>query len=303
MGCTQTKEKDLEEPYEFETLHVFSSEFYSGRRFEHYRSDSESISSNPSSDHASSDDEFDLYSNIDLSSNESFSVTSEPQFETEDDSEISKIYSYIDDECENESTCLFLNRFRDSKDTYQQLHWQGVHTLPGTKKPPISIAQELKDLTDFSWYWGPMSSNEADQQLEGQPDGSFLVRDSANSRHLLSVSFRSKGSSCHTRIQCKNKKFSLADEEGKDSVIELLQQAMATSKERVLFYSRRKMLQDIWYPLRLLYPVSRITKVPSLQFLCRFVIRRNIRCDKLHELPLPKPVIEFLHGNYFRDTI
>lgn len=301
MGCIQTIVKDCSDDQYEALAAVCSSTLHDTEtRIDHdYRSDS--VSSDSSSDNASAVGEFGLYSDIEISSNESFSVTNEPQLETEDDADFVKIYNRHDNECESEHTCFFLSRFRDSKETYQQLQWERIHIIREIEKPAKSLAQELKDLSDFSWYWGPMSSKEADQELEGQPDGSFLVRDSANSRHLLSVSFRSKGSCCHTRIQCRNKKFSLTNDEGKDSVIELLQQAMAKSKEGVLFYSRRKVVQDVWYPVRLLYPVSRMTKVPSLQFLCRFVIRRNIRCDKLNELPLPKPVIAFLDGNYFRN--
>ncbi|PIK33968.1 hypothetical protein BSL78_29206, partial [Apostichopus japonicus] len=53
----------------------------------------------------------------------------------------------------------------------------------------------------FGWYWGPMSWDDAETRLENTPDGSFLVRDSSDERHILSLSFRASGTTHHTRIE------------------------------------------------------------------------------------------------------
>ena len=51
-----------------------------------------------------------------------------------------------------------------------------------------------------------MSWDDAEMRLENMPDGSFLVRDSSDDRHILSLSFRAQGSTHHTRIEHHNGK-------------------------------------------------------------------------------------------------
>lgn len=51
------------------------------------------------------------------------------------------------------------------------------------------------------WYWGPLSWDGAEARLDKKPDGSFLVRDSSDDRYILSISFRSQGTTHHTRIE------------------------------------------------------------------------------------------------------
>jgi len=51
------------------------------------------------------------------------------------------------------------------------------------------------------WYWGAMGFDEAEARLADKPDGTFLVRDSSDDRYILSLSFRSLGSTHHTRIE------------------------------------------------------------------------------------------------------
>ncbi|EDO37051.1 predicted protein, partial [Nematostella vectensis] len=153
------------------------------------------------------------------------------------------------------------------------------------------LSSSLKTLSNCGWYWGPMSSKEAEKELYNQPDGCFLVRDSENDYHLLSVSFRSKGATCHTRLIYNKGKFSFfQDEMGKDSAYELIMHAMEASQDGILCNSRGHNRNTICYPVRLQVPISRFNTVPPLQFLCRFVIRQNIRCDQLDQLPLPKQI-------------
>lgn len=62
------------------------------------------------------------------------------------------------------------------------------------------------------WYWGSVTSSEAEELLAGQHDNVFLVRDSNDSRHILCVSFRCVGRTLHARLRHANGLFSLNNE-------------------------------------------------------------------------------------------
>jgi hypothetical protein len=57
-------------------------------------------------------------------------------------------------------------------------------------------------------YWGKMDRYEAEKALEDKPEGSFLLRDSAQEEYIFSVSFRRYGRSLHARIEEADHKFS-----------------------------------------------------------------------------------------------
>lgn len=52
-----------------------------------------------------------------------------------------------------------------------------------------------------------MDRYEAERLLEGRPEGTFLLRDSAQEEHLFSVSFRKYGRSLHARIEQWNHRY------------------------------------------------------------------------------------------------
>lgn len=54
-----------------------------------------------------------------------------------------------------------------------------------------------------------MDRYEAERLLENKPEGTFLLRDSAQEEFLFSVSFRKYGRSLHARIEQFNHKFRL----------------------------------------------------------------------------------------------
>lgn len=62
------------------------------------------------------------------------------------------------------------------------------------------------------WYWGGITSSEAEELLAGQHDNVFLVRDSYDSRHILCISFRCVGRTLHARLLHANGLFSLDNE-------------------------------------------------------------------------------------------
>jgi len=66
----------------------------------------------------------------------------------------------------------------------------------------------LSEITNSSFYWGKMDRYEAESLLEDKPEGSFLLRDSAQDEYLFSVSFRRYGRSLHARIEEQSHEFS-----------------------------------------------------------------------------------------------
>ncbi|XP_066592832.1 uncharacterized protein [Prorops nasuta] len=165
-----------------------------------------------------------------------------------------------------------------------------------------SLTGELLKLTKYGWYWGPLSGDEVDSKFLPEPDGAFLVRDSSDDRYLLTLSFKSSGKLLHTRIEHKGGLFSLWDEgsnKGFASVPALINHSMKFSQSGVCCYSRSRNPANPSFPVRLIKPVSRFTEVRSLQYLCRFVIRQNIRYDNIHKLPLPKSITSYIEEACF----
>ncbi|KAJ7374618.1 Suppressor of cytokine signaling 6 [Desmophyllum pertusum] len=166
--------------------------------------------------------------------------------------------------------------------------------------------KSIETLSQYNWYWGPLNRYEAEDKLKGRPDGSFLVRDSCNEFYLYSVSFRSRGRTCHTRIQYEDGRFAFLTppgEMGTRTVAELMKRSMKISQKGALCFTKAGWLHDTPHPIRFIMPVSRFEDLPSLQHLCRFVIRQNSRYDKLHELPLPAKIINYLNvENHFLEN-
>lgn len=173
----------------------------------------------------------------------------------------------------------------------------------GREDPRISsLSEELFKLSKHGWYWGPITRGEAEEKLADQPDGAFLVRDSSDDRYLLSLTFKSYGKTLHTRIEHCNGLFSFyaqSGPEGRACIVDLIQESMNYSQSGVFCYSRGRTPGVPSFPVRLIKPVSRLTHVRTLQYLCRFVIRQYTRFDHIQRLPLPSRIKGYLEEGHY----
>lgn len=69
------------------------------------------------------------------------------------------------------------------------------------------LVPDLEKITSSCYYWGKMDRYEAERLLEGKPEGTFLLRDSAQDEYLFSVTFRKYGRSLHARIEQSEHQF------------------------------------------------------------------------------------------------
>ena len=67
---------------------------------------------------------------------------------------------------------------------------------------------EMTFIANCPFYWGKIDRYEAEALLEDRPEGSFLLRDSAQDEFVFSVSFRRYNRSLHARIEEKDHRFS-----------------------------------------------------------------------------------------------
>ena len=179
-------------------------------------------------------------------------------------------------------------------------------SLPSPSKLNLNyqFLNGLNDLCKCGWYWGPLSSKEAEVKLHGKPDGAFLVRDSNDNRYLLSLSFRSEQKTLHTRIEFCKGKFSFYSAPfisagSFSSVVELINNCIETSKERVYCYTKGRALNGATFPVRLTKPISRFEYVCTLQHLCRFIIRQHFTLENISDMPLPGMMKRYLGKNHF----
>lgn len=179
----------------------------------------------------------------------------------------------------------------------------GLDTPDDRQPVKWTLANELLRLSRYGWYWGPVSREEAEEKLAGQPEGAFLVRDSTDDRYLFSLSFRSSGRTLHTRVEYCNGEFSFYAQPRSDSyrsMAELIEQCVAESQSGIYCYSRGTGTVGAQsYPVKLTRPVSRFAQVRTLQYLCRFVIRQHTRVDHIQNLPLPISVKGWLKENQY----
>uniref|UniRef100_A0A3P8WT30 Suppressor of cytokine signaling 4 n=1 Tax=Cynoglossus semilaevis TaxID=244447 RepID=A0A3P8WT30_CYNSE len=157
------------------------------------------------------------------------------------------------------------------------LSWEDICCSPG---PTASTS--LED-------WDPScphgrSRGSSEELLEGQPEGTFLLRDSAQDEFLFSVSFRRYSRSLHARIEQNGKHFSFDVRDPcmyqDPSVTGLLRHY--SDPATCLFFEPL-----LSRPLLRNFPFS-------LQHLCRVVICSSTTYHGINNLPLPPQLRDYL---------
>ncbi|KPI91686.1 PREDICTED: suppressor of cytokine signaling 2-like [Papilio xuthus] len=138
-------------------------------------------------------------------------------------------------------------------------------------------------LSKHGWYWGGITSSEAEELLAGQHDNVFLVRDSYDSRHILCVSFRCVGRTLHARLRHANGLFSLNNE--------TFVPANRISEHCATVDVKSNLFE---MPVKLARPLNRFARLDSLQMICRFVIRQTVNTNVWQKLPLPPNLITYV---------
>ncbi|KAG9265341.1 suppressor of cytokine signaling 5-like [Astyanax mexicanus] len=155
------------------------------------------------------------------------------------------------------------------------------------------LVPDLLEITNLPCYWGVMDRYEAETLLEGKPEGTFLLRDSAQEDYLFSVSFRRYGRSLHARIEQWNHNFSFDVHD--PSVFH------APTVTGLLEHYKDPNSCMFFEPL-LSNPIHR-TQPFSLQHVCRAVISSCTTYDGISALPIPNALKEHLKEYHYKQRV
>lgn len=148
-------------------------------------------------------------------------------------------------------------------------------------------------ITNCSFYWGKIDRYAAEQLLEGKPEGTFLLRDSAQEEHLFSVSFRRFKRSLHARIEQWRHRFSFDSHDPgvfcADSVIGLIEHYKEPS-------------HCMFFEPMLTKPLNR-NFVFSLQHLARVHICDRVTYETIGSLPIPNILKSYLKEYHYRTKV
>ncbi|XP_050425786.1 suppressor of cytokine signaling 5-like [Adelges cooleyi] len=155
------------------------------------------------------------------------------------------------------------------------------------------LVPDLLQITMCSFYWGKMDRYEAEKLLENRPEGTFLLRDSAQEEYLFSVSFRKYGRSLHARIEQWNHLFSF---DSRDPGV------FASSTVCGLIEHYKDPTCCMFFEPMLTIPLHRNFTF-SLQHMCRASICSQITYDDVNQLKLPKMLKSYLKEYHYKQRV
>ncbi|KAG6461516.1 suppressor of cytokine signaling 1 [Manduca sexta] len=155
------------------------------------------------------------------------------------------------------------------------------------------LVPDLQKITACSFYWGKMDRYEAERLLENKPEGTFLLRDSAQEEHLFSVSFRKYGRSLHARIEHYQHRFSF---DSHDPGV------FAAPTVTGLIEHYKDPACVMFFEPMLTAPLPRAEPF-TLQQLARAVIVSHTTYDGVEQLPLPARLRLYLKEYHYRQRV
>ena len=190
-----------------------------------------------------------------------------------------------------ELTPGFLNRFCVRSDSSQVVNdCQQIHTQIDYIH---CLVPDLLQITNCSFYWGKMDRYEAERLLDQKPEGTFLLRDSAQEEHLFSVSFRRFDRSLHARIEQWNHRFSF---DSHDPGV------FASNTVCGLIEHYKDPTHCMFFEPMLTIPLHRNFTF-SLQHLSRAVINSRLTYDTIHSIQLPKRLKNYLKEYHYKQQV
>ncbi|XP_007083385.1 suppressor of cytokine signaling 4 [Panthera tigris] len=155
------------------------------------------------------------------------------------------------------------------------------------------LVPDLLQINNNPCYWGVMDKYAAEALLEGKPEGTFLLRDSAQEDYLFSVSFRRYSRSLHARIEQWNHNFSF---DAHDPCV-----FHSPDITGLLEHYKDPSACMFFEPL-LSTPLIR-TFPFSLQHICRTVICNCTTYDGIDALPIPSSMKLYLKEYHYKSKV
>ncbi|XP_061602176.1 suppressor of cytokine signaling 5b [Cololabis saira] len=155
------------------------------------------------------------------------------------------------------------------------------------------LVPDLLQISALPCYWGVMDRYEAESLLDGRPEGTFLLRDSAQEDYLFSVSFRRYNRSLHARIEQWNHNFSF---DAHDPCV------FHSSTVTGLLEHYKDPSACMFFEPLLTAPLHR-TFPFGLQHLARAAICRWTTYDGIGSLPLPPAMQDFLKEYHYKQKV
>lgn len=200
---------------------------------------------------------------------------------------------------EDEDTTTLCLQARRPKQRHSSAEGHLTGKQPGPWKVHTQIdyihclVPDQLQITALPCYWGVMDRYEAEALLDGRPEGTFLLRDSAQDDYLFSVSFRRYGRSLHARIEQWNHNFSF---DAHDPCV-----FHAATVTALLEHYKDPSACMFFEPL-LTVPLNR-TFPFALQSLARAAICHGITYDGIVALPLPPALQDYLREYHYKQRV